>query len=89
MFDIAKYLEKFTKLSTSRSFLRESVASSIKEVCGFDIDPSKIDEKEGIVRISERPIIKSEIFLKKQKILKSIESKIGLPGQGKKVTDIL
>jgi len=84
MFDIGKYLEKFTKLSTSRSFLRESVASSIKEVCGFDIELTKIDEKKGIVRISERPIIKSEIFLKKQKILNSLEKKIG-----KKVFDIL
>ena len=84
MFDISKYLEKFSKLSTSRGFLRESVVSSIKEICNFDIEPTKIDEKNGIVRISERPIIKSEIFLKKQRILNSLEKKIG-----KKVVDIL
>ena len=84
MFDIAKYLQKFTKLSTSRGFFRESVVSSIKEICGIDVDPTKIDEKEGIVRINERPIIKSEIFLKKIKIIESLEKKIG-----KKIVDIL
>lgn len=89
MFDIGKYLEKFTVLSTSRNYLRESVVSSIKEVCGFDIDQSKIDEKEGIIRISERPIIKSEIFLKKQKILKALEQKISISGHSKKIFDIL
>jgi hypothetical protein len=84
MFDIAKYLEKFTRLSMTRGFLKESVVASVKEICGIDIDKNKIDEKDGIIRINERPIIKSEIFLKKTKIIESLEKKIG-----EKVTDIL
>ena len=75
MFDIAKYLEKFKVISQSRNFLRNTVAESIKEVCGIDIDIKKIEVKDYIARINEKPIIKSEIFIKKAKILESLNKK--------------
>jgi len=75
MFDIAKYLEKFRKMSHSRGFLRNSVAESIKEVCMIDIDPTKIEVKNYIARINEKPIIKTQIFLKKSKILDNLNKK--------------
>lgn len=75
MFDIGKYLEKFKKFSQSRDFLRNSVAEAVKEICNIEIDPKKIEVKDGVARISERPIIKSEIFLKKTKILEVLKEK--------------
>lgn len=84
MFDIAKYLEKFKVMSCSRDFLRNSLADSIKQVCHIEIDPKKIDIKAGLARINERPIVKSEIFLKKDKILKSLSEEVG-----EKVKDIV
>ncbi len=75
MFDIGKYLEKFKKFSQSRDFLRNSVAEAIKEICNIEIDPKKIEVKNGIVRISEKPVIKTEIFLKKSKILNNLKEK--------------
>lgn len=84
MFDIGKYLEKFKKFSLSRNFLRNSVAEAVKEVCNIEINPKKIDINNGIARISERPIIKSEIFLKKSKILEILIKKTD-----KKIMDIL
>lgn len=84
MFDIAKYLEKFKVMSCSRDFLRNSVSESIKNICGVEIDPKKIDIKDGLARISERPIIKTEIFMKKEKILKSFSKEVG-----EKVRDIV
>ncbi len=84
MFDIGKYLEKFKVIGNSRNFLRDSVAASIKELTGIDIDPKKIDIKDGIARVNEKTIIKSEIFLKKVKILDAVNSKVE-----KKITDIL
>ncbi len=75
MFDISKYLEKFRVMSQSRDFLRNTVAESIKEICKFDIDPKKIEVKSGIARINERPIMKTEIFLKKPKIMEHIKIK--------------
>lgn len=84
MFDIGKYLEKFKILGNSRFFLRDTVKDSIKEICGIDIDPKDIFIKEGLARISTKPIIKNEIFLKKQKILESINTK-----SEQKILDIL
>ena len=75
MFDIAKYLQKFTVMSHSRDFLRNSVAEAVKEVCKIDINPTNVVVKDGIARINERPIIKSEIFLKKTKILDVLNKK--------------
>ena len=75
MFDIAKYLQKFTVMSHSRDFLRNSVAEAVKEVCKIDINPKNVVVKDGIARINERPIIKSEIFLKKTKILDVLNKK--------------
>ena len=67
MFDIAKYLEKFRAMSQSRGFLINSVIEAVKEVCGIEIDPKKIEVKNYIARVSEKPIIKTQIFLKKTK----------------------
>ncbi len=84
MFDIGQYLNKFKKISESRDYLRNSVAESIKEVCGIEVDPKKIDVKSGVARIDERPIIKNEIFIKKAKILENLAKKTE-----NKVSDIL
>ncbi|MFA6227382.1 MAG: hypothetical protein WC631_02820 [Candidatus Paceibacterota bacterium] len=75
MFDIAKYLEKFKILSFSRDFLRNSVVEAVNDVCKIKIDPKNVVVKAGIARINERPIIKSEIFLKKTKILEILNKK--------------
>ncbi len=75
MFDIEKYLEKFKIISQSRFFLRNFVAEAIKEVCNIDIDPTKIEIKNYIARINEKPVIKTEIFLKKAKILDVLDKK--------------
>ncbi|MFA6797407.1 MAG: hypothetical protein WCR40_01740 [Candidatus Paceibacterota bacterium] len=77
MFDIAKYLEKFKVISCSRDFIRNSLAEVIKNICYIEIDPKKIDVKNYVARINEKPIVKSEIFLKKEKILKSLSEEVG------------
>ncbi len=75
MFDIAKYLEKFTVMANSRHFLRDSVQGAIKEICGIEIDPKKIEVKDFVARVNERPIVKNEIYIKKGKILEAIKEK--------------
>jgi len=84
MFDIPKYLEKFKVMTQSHRFLNNSVSEAIKEVCFIEIKPEKIKVKNFIARINEKPIIKTEIFLKKRKILTILDKKT----EGK-VKDIL
>jgi hypothetical protein len=84
MFDIAKYLEKFKVMGNSRIGLRDSVAEGIQVVCGIQIEPKNIDIKDGIARVSAKPIIKNELFLKKAKIIDFIYKKTS-----KNITDII
>lgn len=75
MFDIAKYLQRFTILSHSRDFLRNSVAEAVKEVCKIEINPKNVVVKDFVAKINERPIVKTEIFIKKSKILEILKEK--------------
>lgn len=84
MFDIAKYLEKFKIMSQSRDFLRNSVSEVVKEVCNIELNPSKIEVKDYVARINDKPIIKTQIFLKKAKILEILAIKTN-----SKIKDIL
>jgi hypothetical protein len=51
------------------------VTEAVKEVCKVDINPKNVVVKNGIARINERPIVKTEIFLKKAKLLDLIKQK--------------
>lgn len=75
MFDISQYLEKFKKLKNSKFFIRDLVVESIKKITNIYIDVKNINIKDGLVRLSDKPIIKNEIFIKKTKILEEINSK--------------
>ena len=48
MFNIGKYLEKFKVASNSKIFLRSIVEETIKEVCGIEVDPRKIEIKNHV-----------------------------------------
>lgn len=84
MFDIAKYLEKFKVLKNSKGVLRVLIVESIKKFTNIEIDPKNIDIKPGVIRVSEKPIVKNQIFLKKTKILEEINSKTE-----NKISDVL
>ncbi len=75
MFNIGEYLEKFKIRYQARDFLRNSVAEAVKEACQIEIEPKKIEVKNFIARINEKPIVKTQIFLKKQKILEILDKK--------------
>jgi len=75
MFNIGEYLEKFKTRHQARDFLRNSVAGAVKEVCGIKISPEKIEVKNFVARINEKPIVKTQIFLKKIKILEILDKK--------------
>lgn len=75
MFDIAKYLEKFKVISRSRIDLITTIKEEIKNICDINLEENKIKFKDGVVWISEKPIIKTAIFLKKQEVLDEINRK--------------
>jgi hypothetical protein len=75
MAHIDSFLEKFKRLLESGTNLKKEAVEVIKGVIGKEIDSEKVTIKDGIVQLKINPLFKSEIFLKKEKILKSLQDK--------------
>ena len=75
MFNISIYLEKFKNIESKSSSLKSIVVDSIKNVLKVDIDKKNIEIKNGIIYLKVHPVIKNEIFINKNKIIKEISSK--------------
>jgi len=74
-FNIGEYLKKFTKITPPDDFLKEIILEGVKTEIGIDIDKKNITVSGGIVYIKTSPIIKNEIFMKKEKIISIIKEK--------------
>lgn len=75
MFSIVKYLEKFKETIELRGFVTRSVRETIMEVCKIDVEERNIKIRNGVIRINEGPMVKTEIFFKKIKILEILSKK--------------
>lgn len=84
MFKISDYLDKFTSALSDGRALKDSIVKVIYTVCGVNLDLKTVDVRDGAVYINATPIIKNEIFLKKQRILDKLEIELG----SRKITEI-
>ena len=74
MESISNFLEKFKKFGKPDILVREKTAEIIKKGIGIDIDNKKIKLREGVIYIETHDhLLKSEVFLKKRKILTFIQ----------------
>ena len=76
MLSISSFLEKFTKILNTSTLVRGFLIDIIKKEINYDIDVKNIKVQNGIVYLNERPIIKNEIFMKKNKILSELNQLI-------------
>lgn len=72
MFNIANFFEKFSKIQSTNSELKESVSNIIKNITGIYIDPKKIEINNKDLKLNINPVIKNEIFFHKEKIFQKI-----------------
>ena len=77
MFNISQYLEKFKNIGGAERFLKETLIFLINKEVGVEVRPENIILKNGEAIIKVSPAIKNAIFIKKEKIIKKIEEKIG------------
>ncbi len=84
MKDIKSLLEKFNFILGSSEVKRDAVKNAILEVSKIDIPKENIEIKRCVAYLNVKPIIKSEIVLKKETILSVIEKYLGF----KKIEDI-
>jgi hypothetical protein len=84
LFKISDYLKKVSKFSDDKESLDLSVISTFRNILGLELLNSDFVLKDGILVINKSPVVKSEIMLKKNRLLNSINSHLN----NKKVFDI-
>jgi hypothetical protein len=72
MFNISSFLEKFKKISEDNSFIKKTVIEAILFVTGFLVEEKDIEVSGSKVKIRQSSVLKNEIFLTKEKILKKL-----------------
>ena len=75
MFNISIYLEKFKNIESKSSNLKSLVNDVIKNVLKVDIDKKNIEIKNGIIYLKVHPVVKNEIFINKNNIIKELSLK--------------
>jgi len=77
MIHIARFFEKFAKISPPEKFIKDSLRATFLEKAGVLVDPREIQVKGGTAYLSVDPGRRSEIFLQKQEILRELSSALG------------
>jgi len=82
---IADLLEKFKKILQSNSQVKELFVRIIKGEINYDADTKNVTVKDGVIYLSDKPIVKNEVFMRKEKILTELNQ---LLPKEKKMLDI-
>lgn len=68
-------MEKFKKINTTNSSLKDYIIDSICKAVKVKIDKNNIEIRKGCVYLKVNNIIKNEIFINKNKISKELSLK--------------
>ena len=82
---ISELLEKFKKILQTDTQVKDLFVRVLKGELNYDADAKNITLKDGIIYMSDKPIVKNEVFMKKEKILMKLNQ---LLPKGKKIIDI-
>lgn len=74
MFNISKFLGKFSKEVDSLEANKQKVSEIIKNVTGLNIEVGDIEIKNYIVYIKSNPSILNKIFISKVRLIESISN---------------
>lgn len=71
--NVSSYFDRFKNISLPNEEVRKATANAIEKEIGITVDISKIRVVQNSLKIEVTPLIKSEIFLKKERILEEIK----------------
>jgi hypothetical protein len=77
MIEIRDLLARYNNPLLSLQFQKESIKEAVSCVVGLDIKTEDIEVKDGTVFLNIKPIYKSEIFLKKEKLQAFLDQALG------------
>jgi len=75
MENLATYLQKFRRLISSNEEKTKIISEEIFKITNIQIPTNNILLKEKTITIETKAIIKSEIFIKKEKIINAIKER--------------
>jgi hypothetical protein len=73
---ILSFLEKYKLFTPPDISLRKTVVEIIRDITGISLSVKNISVRNKIVYISASPLYKSEIFIKKEKIIDLLKEKV-------------
>lgn len=76
MKNISSFLEKFTNLTPPERFIKEIFIRAVLEVTNVNLKKEEIEISGKNIFLLLHPTKKSEIFLKKQKVLKKTNEEL-------------
>lgn len=76
MFNIDKYLEKFSKRVVLNDQYIQEIKKEIKNITNIDIDHKDIEFKNCVVYLKCNPSVKNKVFIYKKRILDGLSKKI-------------
>ena len=74
---ILEFLRKFESLRPRDESLKKAITFIIKKEIFIDILPEDITVQRGVAYIKANPVIKNEIFLRKNALIQAIEREAG------------
>ncbi len=77
MNNLGSYLEKFKLILATPGALKKPVLNAILKITSIELSEKDIDVKEGSIYLKTHPLIKNEIFMKKDLILKELQDLLG------------
>ncbi|KKR31680.1 MAG: hypothetical protein UT65_C0020G0009 [Parcubacteria group bacterium GW2011_GWF2_39_8b] len=76
MFNIEKYLEKFSKNIRNAELNKTKILEIIKKHTNLNLLPEEIEIKNYIAYIKSSPAVKNKLFIHKNKILEEISTSL-------------
>ena len=77
MNNISIYLERFKSVGLKDVMLKKTVVEILKKNFQIEVEQKDISIKDGTITIKTSPILKSEIFINREKIKSAILAQLG------------
>ena len=75
--NISGYLEKFFTITPPKKFYQGEVIKALNEILNINLSENEVEYRFGIIYIkNNNPVLKNEIFLNKEKIIRLLSEKI-------------
>jgi hypothetical protein len=77
MFNLSQYLNKAIGIGQKNLELKKVVLAVLSTNFNSNLDEKSISFKNGVLTIKTNPTIKTELFIKKNRLIKEMNSRLG------------